>query len=115
MGEVAARVLLHPEKHSNQAYELTNAEQMDFAGMCAILSKGIGREIKFNSPNLLSFFLQKSKEGLPAAFILVMIMLHYLPRFQIAPITSDWTEKLLDRKPTTFAEFVEREKYLWEE
>lgn len=50
---------------------------------------------------------------MPNPFILVMIMLHYLPRFQKAYPTSAWTEKLLGRNSTTFPEFVEREKAAW--
>lgn len=50
---------------------------------------------------------------MPTPFILVMIMLHYLPRFQKIPPTSDWAEKLLGRNSTTFVEFVEREKAVW--
>ncbi|WP_194778345.1 NmrA family NAD(P)-binding protein [Pararhodonellum marinum] len=110
VGEVAAKVLINPSEHRNKAYDLTNGEQMDFERMCAVLSKGIGRKIDFVSPNLLSFFFQKRKEGMATPFILVMIMLHYLPRFQKSPPTSDWAEKLFGRKPTSFAEYVERER-----
>ncbi|WP_373523450.1 NmrA family NAD(P)-binding protein [Aquiflexum sp.] len=113
VGEVAAKVLINPSEHKNKAYDLTNAEQMDFSKMCNMLSRGIGRKIDFVSPNLLSFFLQKRKEGMATPFILVMIMLHYLPRFQKTSPTSDWVEKLLGRPPNTFKEFVEKEKAVW--
>lgn len=113
VGKVAAKILIEPDEYKNQVYELTNAEQLDFESMCTILSKGIGRKIQFVSPNLISFFLQKRKESVPLPFIFVMVMLHYLPRFQKTLPTTDWVEKLLGRLPNTFNEFVERERSLW--
>jgi len=35
----------------------------------------------------------KRKAKIPVGFILVMIMLHYLPRFQKEPETTDWVKK----------------------
>lgn len=113
VGEVAAKILINPQNHKNKAYDLTNYEQIDFQSICMQLSKGIGRKIEFVSPNLMAFFIQKRMEGMATPFILVMIMLHYLPRFQKNLSTSDWTEKFLGRQPTTFEEFVEREKSEW--
>jgi len=113
LGEVAAKILIQTKEHLNKAYDLTNKEQMNFEDMCAQLSQAIGRKIEFVSPNLVSFFLQKRKEKVPTPFILVMIMLHYLPRFQKPIPTSDWLENLLGRKACSFRQFVEREKSIW--
>ncbi|WP_154858483.1 NmrA family NAD(P)-binding protein [Cyclobacterium xiamenense] len=110
LAAVAAEVLLHPDAHRKKAYDLTNSEPLDFKAMCDLLSKGLGRKIAFVSPNLLQFYVQKRKEGMPAPYILVMILLHYLPRFQPTPQTSDWVEELLGRKAIGFEEFVQREK-----
>jgi uncharacterized protein YbjT (DUF2867 family) len=113
VGDVAARILIHPLEHQNKAYDLTNGEQLDFKSMCATLSEAINRKIEFISPSLLAFYFYKRKEGIGTPFILVMIMLHYLPRFQKPQPTSKWVERLLGRKPASFSEFVEREKAIW--
>ncbi len=113
VGEVAAKVLIEPSAYRNKAMDLTNEEQLNFGEMCAILSKVLGRKVSHVSPTLLSFFLQKRKEQVPTPFIMVMIMLHYLPRFQPTPATSDWVEMILGRKAWRFREFVEREKDVW--
>ena len=42
--------------------------------------------------------------------IIVMILLHYLPRFQKEPAVTDSYEKLTRKKPTTLKTFIEREK-----
>lgn len=53
-----------------------------------------------------TFFLAKRREKIPVMLILVMIMLHYLPRFQKKPILTDWVEKITGRPPTTFDQFI---------
>ena len=112
IGKVAAAVLTNSAQHANQAYDLTNDETLTFSEMAAKLSNGLGIKIDYISPNLLRFYWQKRKENLPTIFILVMIMLHYLPRFQKAPITSNWVKKITKKEATTFDEFVQNNKNL---
>lgn len=106
IGKAGAIILNNPTAHLNQAYDLTNEEQLTFGEMAATLSKVLNRDIRFESPNLLRFFFQKRKEGTPTMFIFVMIMLHYLPRFQAVPPTSDILKKLLGKSPNSFQDFV---------
>ena len=106
IGEVAAVVLTNISQHVNRSYELTSDEKLTFKEMAATLSKSLGFEIRFKSPDLLSFFLTKRREKIPTMFILVLIMLHYLPRFQKDPEITDWVEKITGKKPITFEQFV---------
>jgi uncharacterized protein YbjT (DUF2867 family) len=110
VGKAAVPIIFSPEDHGNKAYELTNSEQLTFKEMAQTISEITNKPISFISPNLLRFFWQKRKAGVPAGFILVMIMLHYFPRFQSTPKTTDWVEKLTGQKPRTFQEFVEEHK-----
>lgn len=112
IGAVAANILTNISLHTNKSYELTNKEKLTFAEMAAILSTNLGIDIQFKSPNLLSFFLTKRKEKLPTMLILVMIMLHYFPRFQREPDTTTWVEKIINRPATTFQQFVKNNKKL---
>jgi hypothetical protein len=80
--------------------------------MAEKLSKGLKTVIKYESPNLLKFFIVKRKEKMPIVLILVMIMLHYLPRFQKEPEITDWVNKLINVEPKTFDEFVFENKNL---
>jgi hypothetical protein len=40
----------------------------------------------------------------------VMIMLHFLPRFQPPPVISNAYEKLTGNKPNSLRKFIERER-----
>ncbi|MFP4289423.1 MAG: NmrA family NAD(P)-binding protein [Bacteroidales bacterium] len=112
VGEVAAYVLENTSDHINKAYDLTNNEQLSFQQMADVLTQQLSRKIQFKSPNLLSFYYKKRKEKTPPMFILVMIMLHYLPRFKSTPPKSDWVEKITGKKPRSFEEFVKINKAL---
>lgn len=106
VGLVAAQVISQAEKYKNQAFELTNDEQLDFQAMTKLINQQTGMHYEYISPNLLRFFVEKKKDKVPTMLILVMIMLHYLPRFQKTPPTSQWVKKITGKAPTSFTDFV---------
>lgn len=106
IGVVSAIILANISEHINKCYELTSHEKLTFSEMAIMLSEILKTDIKYSSPNLVSFFLTKRNEKTPTMLILVMIMLHYLPRFQKEPNTTDWVEKITNRQPTTFQQFI---------
>ncbi len=106
IGRVSAEIVMNISSHKNRSYELTSDEVMTFSEMATSLSIHLGRNIQFISPNPLRFFMEKRKESVPAMKILVMIMLHYLPRFQEEPKTSKWVEQITNRPATSFEQFV---------
>jgi len=106
IGEVAAIILTEPEKHFNQSYELTSNEKLSFGEMADKLSKALRHKINYESPNLIQFYLTKRKEKMPVMLILVMILLHYLPRFQREPQVSSCIKKILKKEPRSFERFI---------
>jgi len=106
IGEVAAKILTETVNHRNQCYELTCNEKLTFTEMALKLSKGLGKTIQYESPNLVSFFITKKNEKMPAMLILVMIMLHYFPRFQKEPKTTDCITNILNKQPKEFDQFI---------
>ena len=106
IGAVAAYILTDLSLHINKAYELTCHERLTFSEMAKSLSNILGIHIPYKSPDLISFFLTKRQEKTPTMLILVMIMLHYFPRFQKEPEITDCVEKLIHRLPITFEQFI---------
>jgi uncharacterized protein YbjT (DUF2867 family) len=107
IGLAIAKVLENPKNHINKAYTITGTELMKFYEVAALLSQQLGRKIEFVSPNLLQFFITKKREGMAAPFIFVMIMLHYLPKFQKPPEISDDFTQISGRQPRTLEQFIE--------
>ncbi len=110
IGSVAASILTNISEHINKSYELTSKEKLTFSEMAKIAGNILSVDIQYISPNLVRFFLSKRKEKTPAMLILVMIMLHYFPRFQKEPETTNWVEKITGRQPTTFEQFINDNK-----
>ncbi len=106
IGMVAANILTATEDHLNKSYELTNNERLTFTEMASKLSQGLHTTITYQSPSLLKFYCYKRKEKMPVMLILVMIMLHYLPRFQQVPKITNWVERINKKQPHTFEQFI---------
>jgi uncharacterized protein YbjT (DUF2867 family) len=112
IGEVTAKIIMDTPSHAYKSYELTNNEKWTFEEMAYKLSNGLGTQITYESPNLFKFFWVKRKEKTPVMFILVMIMLHYLPKFQKEPQNTMWVKNIIGREPLTFDHFIEDNKNL---
>lgn len=113
VGKAAAEVLVDPSKHHSKAYDLTSADLLSFSQMAEILGEEIGRDIQFKSPNLLSFFFHKKRQSLATGLILVMMMIHYLPRFSAPPKRTDVLENINHKKPRSFQGFVQNNRSHW--
>ena len=109
IGEVAATVLDKFDDYKNECIELTGYENENFHNVVTIINNQIENKIKYRDVSPFLFYRLKKKEGMQTGLILVMIMLHILPRFQKAPIISENYERITGRKPTTLTQFIERE------
>ena len=112
IGAVAASILTNIPQHINKSYELTCKEKLTFKEMAMALSSNLGVDIEFVSPNIISFFLVKRKEKVATMLILVLIMLHYFPRFQKEPAVTNWVDTIINRLPITFEQFINDNKAL---
>jgi len=110
IGETASILLEDFASHKNQSIELTGYENENFSTVTDLINEVITDKIEYYKVNPFKFFQIKKKENIPSGMILVMLMLHLLPRFQKAPRISNFYELLTGKKPTTLREFIYREK-----
>lgn len=109
IGRAIATILENPKSHLNRAYVITGHEQLDFEEVADMIARVTGKPMRFTSPSLPSFFLRKLREGERISMILVLAMLHFMPRFvTIPPLSKDY-EALTGRQPLTLEEFIKRE------
>lgn len=113
IGKAIATVLQDVNLYQNNAYTITGKEHFNFEEVAQMLSETLGRKIEYTSPNLLRFYFTKKKEGMKRAFILVMMALHYLPRWQKPPVLSDDFEKMTGLKPATPQGFIQNNLDKW--
>ncbi len=110
IGETSAVLLERFSDYRNLTIELTGNENLDFFKVVDLINTSIKRSISFSSVSPFEFYMIKRKEGMIKGMILVMIMLHFLPRFQKEPVISDNYEKITGKKSIGLIEFIEREK-----
>jgi uncharacterized protein YbjT (DUF2867 family) len=107
IGRVAADVLTQVgTQHHRQAYTLTSETPLTFQQMAAQLTAGLGTSIRYESPNPWRFYRTLRKNGREPGLILVMLLLHMLPRFTGTPPVTHTLAELKGQAPIEFAQFV---------
>ena len=110
IGEAGAILLDKFDIYKNQSIEITGLENENFEKVTELINNTIDNPIKYRNVNPLRFFRIKKREGMVKGMIIVMILLHFLPRFQKEPKISDFYEQLTGKKPTDLKTFIERER-----
>ncbi|MDO6761484.1 NmrA family NAD(P)-binding protein [Tamlana sp. 2_MG-2023] len=114
IGEVAAMLLSKFGHFKNQAIEITGLENKNFENVTTLINSIIPTPISYRNVNPITFYRIKKREGMVSGMIMVMILLHFLPRFQKEPKISDFYERLIGKKPTDLKAFIQREKKRFE-
>lgn len=114
IGEIGAILINNFDKHKNNPIEITGNENSDFVAVTNLINDVIDNKIQYANTNPLKFYRIKRQEGVISGKIIVMILLHYLPRFQKEPKISNNYFKLTNRTPTSLKEFIIREKHLFD-
>ncbi len=111
---VAAKVLQAPDAHAGKAYTLTGGESFTGLQAAAAISKLLGREVKHVSVPLEAAVATMNQWGMPAFMIEVMDSLNRIVSAGYAADVSPDTERLLGRKPRTFAAFLAEHAAAWQ-
>lgn len=110
IGEACAHVLHNFKEYKNQAIEITGLENENFEHVTSMLNEIANNQIEYKNVSPFRFYRIKKQQGVKTGMIAVMIMLHFLPRFQKEPKISGFYEHLTGKKPTGLKVFIEREK-----
>ena len=115
IGEITAKVLCEPEAHQNKGYSITGAEAIDYWQAAKILSKELGREIIYTTPNPLFAKRYWIKiRGLEKEYCTVMGMLYRMTRLGTAKKVTPVFEQVMGKKPRTFQKFVQKNIAFWQ-
>jgi uncharacterized protein YbjT (DUF2867 family) len=110
IAEIAALALTRFSDYKNQSIELTGYENRDFQEVVDLINAETGAQIEYQRVNPLKFYRIKKQQGMARGMIMVMIMLHFLPRIMKAPNISKSYELLTGKPPHTLRDFIRREK-----
>jgi uncharacterized protein YbjT (DUF2867 family) len=109
IAEVAAILINRFDDFKGKKVEITGYENENFSKVVELINQQVASPIRYLSVNPIKFYKIKKKSGMAKGMILVMIFLHFLPRFQKDPNISTFFEDLTGRKPTNLRDFIKRE------
>lgn len=115
IGELIAKVLSEPQRHQNTAYSITGSQAIDYWEVANILSKALGKEIRYTNPNP-SFAKQYwiNIRGMEKELCTVMGMLYMMTRLGAAKKVTNTFEQVMGKKPQSFQQFVEKNIHSWQ-
>lgn len=106
IAEVSAEVIVKFDQYNGHIFELTGTENISFKNVVKKINSLLNLNINFVNVNPFKYFLIKKKEGVEKEKILVMLFLHFLPRFQKEPVISMNVEKIVKHSPIKLKEFI---------
>ncbi|MEJ6398818.1 NmrA family NAD(P)-binding protein [Yoonia sp. 208BN28-4] len=104
---VAVAGLINPD--TPQAVTVSSGQLIGFAKVCAIINELTGSQLRYQPASIIGYVRHARRKGHKWSYILVMLMLHALPRLtgQSAGDASV-AGRLLGRPPETLRHFVTR-------
>jgi uncharacterized protein YbjT (DUF2867 family) len=93
-------------KIRNAGVELTGSEAPTYTEAASIMSRVLGREIRYSNPSNIAFGAHLRKQGMPLAQILVMEALYTFAKLGLAGKLTGEVARILERPPISFERFV---------
>ena len=113
LGDVAATVFADPAAHRSAGYTLTGSQAVDFEEVAAVLTRELGRPIRYEPAGVLAYLRHLKGQGLPAPQVLVQAILHTGLRRGQAQGVDPTLAALLGHSPRTLAQYVHDHRTTW--
>ena len=91
---------------TKDSLEITGSSNLNFYQVVSTINNICGTKIKYVSPSLIEFVVYNLKKRKKLSYILVMILLHYLPRFGHKNNHSTDFQNLTSRQPISIEKFI---------
>lgn len=113
VGDVAATVFANPAAHRSAGYTLTGSLAVDFEEVAAVLTRELGRPIRYQPASVLAYMRNLKGQGLPAPQVLVQTILHAGLRRGQAQRVDPTLAALLGHPPRTLQQYVHDHRTTW--
>ncbi|URN11135.1 hypothetical protein LUW77_01520 [Streptomyces radiopugnans] len=91
----------------------TGARALTYAEVVGILSRELGRPVRYAKPGPVAFWRHTRSLGTARAEAAVMLALYSACRFNLAAGVTDDVERILGRPPIAFERFAHDEREAW--
>ena len=110
LAEVASNILLRPGDHEDTRYTITGPTPLSMTDMAGVLSKTLGREVKYVREKPEICIAQKIRKGRNSWLAKAMVEAEQNITSETEEYTSGDLNKLLDREPISFERFIQEHK-----
>lgn len=107
IGSLICEVAQNHTKYTKKSLELTGSESLCFKEVVNKINELTGSNLVYKSPSLLSYIFYCLSQKKEISFILVMLLLHWLPRFGKETEITDTFENVMGRKPRKLEDFIQ--------
>ena len=91
---------------AKNSLEITGSSNLNFYQVVSAINSICGTEVEYVSPSLVRFVIYNLKKGKKISYILVMIILHYLPRFNKKNHNSSDFQDVIGLLPVSIEKFI---------
>jgi len=114
VADVAAEALVNPAQHQGRIYTLTGPSAVSFAQAAQVLSRELGRTIRYQPASIPAYVLHLKLGGMPLAQVAVQTILHVGLRFGQAEAVDKTLADLLTHPARTLRDYVRDHRELWQ-
>ncbi|PSL44605.1 uncharacterized protein YbjT (DUF2867 family) [Saccharothrix carnea] len=113
IGDVAATIFADHTAHRGSAYTLTGSRAVDFTAVAAVLTRELGRPIRYEPATVPGYLRHLRARGLPLAQRLVQTVLHTGLRRGQADTVDPTLPRLLGHPARTLDQYVHDHRTTW--
>lgn len=110
---LAAVAVLTQPGHVGRSYSLTGSEELTYEECARHLSEATGRRIVYTRPSGGAFARHMESQGHDREYVKVMRAIYLVAKLRMAGTVTDDLSRLIGTRPTTFAEFAQRNAALF--
>lgn len=113
VAEVAAMCLADPASHRSRAYVLTGAEAVSFGEAAELLTRVLGRSIRYEPASVMGYARHLRRRKAPWSQVAVLCTLHVGLRLGQASQIDPTLERLLGAQCRSLLDYIQDHAELW--
>lgn len=110
---VAALALRDPAAHAGRAYTLTGPDNRTYGEVAEILTRELGRPIRYERVGFLRYRKDLRAQGFPTAYVRIQLMINAVARAGFAGRTTQEVARLTGRDARALTESVHDLRDAW--
>lgn len=113
IGDVAAEVLLDPTAHRGRGYTLTGPCGVTFHQVAALLTRELGRPIRYEPATALGYVRHLRARRLPLTKLAIQVILHLRLRDGHTATVDPTLERLIGHPGRSLETYIADHRHLW--